>query len=173
MSQPPEGLITRRKPLRRGVRSMDFKQSLRKCHAAAASAQTTGCFTQVSGVLPAAAAYPKGSLVVQSVRRNLVISWRGRSRIGTLFPKSAPNSQRPTLKSTLNRIVGIGSDLRQRDAQSNRDTTLAETCAAKCDHTIGGYCAADSVSPPGAFRNPQSGVPIAQSRFHQSVSHSL
>lgn len=133
MVLPPEGLSTRKKLLRHGVESMDFRRSQRKCHAAGASVPTTRCFTQVSGALPVVAACPEVSRVVRSVRTNPVNSWRKRSRIGILSPTLVPGCLHPTLKSTLNLIAGIGSDLRRHDVLLDHVPALAETSAAKRD----------------------------------------
>jgi len=113
---------------------MDFRHSQRKCHAVGASAPTTRCFTQVSSALPVAAAYPKVSIVVPSVLKILVNSWPERSRTGMLFLKLVPSCLHRTLKSTLNHIADIGSDLRRHDVLLDHVLTFAETCTARRDH---------------------------------------
>jgi len=96
-----------------------------------ASAPTTRCFIQVSDALPVAAACPKGSTVVQSVRKNLVHSWRERSRTGILSRKLVSSCLNLTIKSTLNLIAGIGSDLKRHDVLLDRVLTFAEISAVK------------------------------------------
>ena len=130
---PQKDLPTRKRLLRHGPGSMDFKWSQKECRAVAASVQTTRCFTQVSGALRVVAVKAKVSTAVRSVRNNRVNSWRKRSRIGMLFLKLVPSCLHLTLRSTPSLIVGIESDLRRHDEPLNRVMTFTESYAVKRD----------------------------------------